>query len=127
MLGFGESISLFDKLRPQAESGHTDFLSKVNLGEYNQLLASLSIQMGTMACNHLITNLEQRLKTYLSWKHPDIKRFHGAIVRAVIMRPKDSIDDILNAASEFFFVTKPVKECKKKKKPTPDDEEMKRR
>ena len=125
---FRESLRQFDLLRPAADieagpsvlrkkSGfHTNPTgrTKVDLKEYNQMIASLSIQMATMASNHLLTNLNKRLEGFLSWKHPIIRRFHKAIARAVLITPDVASEKILEASSLYKSSKKPKKERKKK-------------
>lgn len=135
---FQESLLLFDRLRPSVApsssyhpstpppSGfHTNpsGRTKVQLKEYNQMIASLSVQMATMASNHLLTNLNRRLESYLSWKHPSIKRFHKAMVRAVLVLPDHASDKILDASSLYKSSKKPKKE-RKKKVVTPREEAL---
>ena len=89
-----ESMKLFDGLRDPAQK-------KVDATTYNQLIADLSISMATMAANHLWMNLEARIEGFLRWRHPDLKRFHKAVVRAVAISPRDSIDKIFEEASLY--------------------------
>jgi hypothetical protein len=42
--------------------------------------------MATMANNHRWTNLAPRLKRYLEWRYPGLKRAHAGIVAAVVLR-----------------------------------------
>ena len=90
-----ESMQMFDGLRDPAQP-------KVDATLYNQLIADLSISMATMASNHLWTNLDSRIESFLRWRHPDLKRFHKAVVRAVAISPGESIDKIFEAASLYF-------------------------
>jgi hypothetical protein len=85
---FVATMKEFDALRPSDEP-------RVNATEYNQVLAGMSITMATMADNHLWMNLEGRLKRYLSWKHPDLKRHTRAIITAVVSRPKVAVDSVI--------------------------------
>lgn len=86
--GFTESMERFDMLRPVDDV-------KVDIRMYNQIVASLSISMATMAFNHLLTNLETRLMSYLKLFHKDIKRLHKHIYIAVVLSPKDNVNGIL--------------------------------
>ena len=98
----GESINqtalAFDLLRPQSAT-------KVNIVEYNQVVADTSITMATMGCNHLWMNLKARLDRYLAWKHPRLRRFHAAIVRAVITEPTKDVSKVIKTAAMY----KPLK------------------
>ena len=76
-------------------------LHKIDRSEYNQVIASLSIQMATMATNSLLSNLESRLEHLLMWKYPRLKRFHKAIVRAVVSKPSEAAEKILEASSLY--------------------------
>jgi hypothetical protein len=90
---FKMSIALFDSLRPiRMIKGKLQKVPKVRiLPEYNQLIADTSITMATMATNHLWTNLESRLKRYLSLMHPSLKRYHKSIIDSLINFPKAPI------------------------------------
>ena len=79
-----ESKTAFDMLRSHGE--------KIDIRPYNQIVASLSITMATMASNHLIMNLSGRLQKFLKWKYPEIKKFHKHICSAVVDFPQKSID-----------------------------------
>ncbi len=81
------SIAAFQALKPPG-------FSQVNVRgcDFNQILASASKTMATMATNHLWMNLAQRVKTYLSWRHPDLRRQHKLIVDALVIKPKASLD-----------------------------------
>ncbi len=86
---FAASIVAFDALR------RGDARTKVYAVGLNQLVADLTIIMATMAKNHVWTNLVPRLKRYLSWKHPDIKRkMCNLIVNAVVSEPKQKLDKL---------------------------------
>jgi len=89
-----ESARLFDGLRDPAQP-------KVDATIYNQLIADLSISMATMASNHLWMNLDSRIEGFLRWRHPDLKKFHKAVVRAVAVSPRESIDKIFEEASTY--------------------------
>lgn len=76
------SVEMFNKLR-------TDIaVYKVDMRNHHQLIADLSITMSTMATNHLHVNLPHRLKSYLRWKHADMKGFWKTISDAVLLTPK---------------------------------------
>ena len=111
---FKASLIHFDKLRADTGSETNCFHSsskkyntnplgktKVDISEYNQLVASLSIQMTTMASNHLLTNLDKRLRSYLEWRHPSLKRFHWGIVKAVLFKPAEDAEVVLRASSAY--------------------------
>ena len=85
------SIKLFDELRdPEAQ--------KVDIREYNQVVADCTISMAAMASNHLWTNVGPRLSRYLSWKHPRINRFHKAMKNALLFKPKAAVEDVVIAS-----------------------------
>jgi len=87
---FESSRLLFDLLREPGQS-KVDIRGRVK----NQIIADLSILMATMASNHLWTNLERRITTYLKWKYPQIaKRLRSDIVAALIKCPTKNLDDI---------------------------------
>jgi hypothetical protein len=92
------SKEAFDLLRPPPAN-------KISIVGYNQIVADTSIIMATMGCNHLWTNLNARLDRYLSWKHPRLRRFHAAIVRALVTEPTKDISKIMGAAAVY----KPIK------------------
>lgn len=106
------SRSAFDALRPAVElklqvdtSGYVKVgmekpVDKVSIVGRNQMVADLSIQMATMASNHLWMNLEQRLKRYLGWAYPGLKSLHNAVIRAVVKEPKEKVSTIMAAASK---------------------------
>ena len=64
---FQVSVDLFDGLRP------TD-TPKVDIRDLNQLVASLSIIMATMATNHLWMNLHARVSRYVKWRYSYLKK-----------------------------------------------------
>ncbi len=84
---FQESILLFDALRPPGQV-------KVNIAELNQVVADLSITMATMASNHLWTNLERRLHTYVKSMYPMLKSKWKDIVRGVVKEQKAHVDSL---------------------------------
>lgn len=85
---FKRSRELFDLMREPGQS-KVDITGKVK----NQVVADLSIMMATMASNHLWTNLEKRLSTYLKWKYPNlVARLRNDILAAVIKCPTKNID-----------------------------------
>lgn len=77
---FAKSVELFDALRPVGSN-------KVDARDYNQIVADLSILMATMATNHLLMNVSRRVKNYLQWKHPSLRKQHNNIVKAVVHQP----------------------------------------
>jgi hypothetical protein len=81
------SIAMFEEMKP-ASAKRTDTT------QLNQIIATTSITMATMAINHLWTNLGSRIKSYLTWKHPDLKRHLKLIVRALVNEPKTHLEDI---------------------------------
>jgi hypothetical protein len=91
----------------------------ITTGGYNQLIADLSIQMATMATNHLWTNLESRINRFLGWAHPTIRRFHKAIVRALVIAPNEEVVKIMEAAAAFKTPKKPRRNAPRKVKPNP--------
>jgi hypothetical protein len=89
----------------------------------SQLLADLSISMATMASNHLWMNLSSRVTQYLGWKYPQVKRFHKAIVRSLILFPNESVPKLIEAAAIFGKKKKPVADPEPQ---TPDGTPVKR-
>ncbi|MEW5315214.1 MAG: hypothetical protein WDW38_006660 [Sanguina aurantia] len=81
------SRSAFDALRPHGSQ-------KVDISNYNQVVASLRITMATMAKNHLWMNLEGRLARYVRNKYPTLKGMGKRIVQAVVKLPKANLDDL---------------------------------
>ena len=70
-------------------------------GCYNQMVADLSIVMGTAAKNHLWTNLAPRLTKYLSWRHPRLsKGLRNAVVKALVETPKVDLDKLFPGVAE---------------------------
>ena len=108
---FIASIVLFDQLRPAIEeqelttkskskkgvrskTNKTDNPGKIDIREYNQVIADTSITMATMGTNHLLMNLEKRIKTWLKLKYPGIKSMHPSIVYAVVSEPATPLDKL---------------------------------
>ena len=91
---FAKSVEEFDLLRPS-----TSPKSKKGV---NSVLADLSVTMATMATNHLWGNLRPRLRRYLSWKHPELKKDHTTIIEALVFKPtaKTSEMALRHAASK---------------------------
>lgn len=81
------SIKLFDALRPE---GYV----KVDVCDYNQVVADLSKIMATMATNHLLFNASHRVKNYLCWRHPELRRQHNKIVGAVVYKPGTALQGL---------------------------------
>lgn len=85
---FKTSVEEFDKLR----SGTS--MVKTDVRDWKQLVAELSMVMATMSQNHLIVNIEARLKAYLRWKHPNLKGRWSAIVSAVLFAMKKPLPSL---------------------------------
>jgi len=85
------SITAFDALRPAGQA-------KVDIGDYNQLMADLAIIMSTMATNHLWMNIEGRTKRYLGWRHPGVKpKMRARVIEAVMRKPTTDLDKLFKA------------------------------
>lgn len=94
-----QSISEFDALRPANQP-------KVDTSSYNQLLADLSIQMATMASNHLWMNLDKRLIKFLDHHHGNISRpLRKGIHIAVALEPVADIDAIFQQVLQLHRAT----------------------
>jgi hypothetical protein len=85
---FAASVAAFDALRTPENA------AKVDVTEYNQILADASVTMATMASNHLWVNLERRLSLFLSWRHPELNtgQLRKRVVVAVAENPKGRLD-----------------------------------
>ena len=83
---FCESIEAYDALRP----------SSVGKSQkaFNSVLADLSIVMATMATNHLWSNASHRLKRYLGWRYPHLRKDHSKIARAVLDQPTVEVTEL---------------------------------
>jgi hypothetical protein len=104
---FRESIAQFDALRlcekkkfQKAPEGlkavvkKPYFVSKIRITTTTyQIISSLSITMATMATNHLIVNMENRLKNYIKWKYPTLKCLKDKIIEGIFF-PKKSVDSL---------------------------------
>lgn len=91
---FERSRDEFEKLRDKGQS-KIDIRGNVR----NQIIADLSILMATMATNHLWSNLERRITTYLKWKHPRMaQKLRTDIVAAVAKCPSKNLDDIFKTS-----------------------------
>ena len=104
---FVTSRNAFDALRVPGSQ-------KVDISEYNQVVASYRIVMCTMATNHLWENIESRLKRYLKWRYPHLKGCWAGIVKATI-HPKDDLNKMFdkvdsNKASEARAVCQEFRE-----------------
>ena len=102
---FRESIVQFDALRlcekkkyEKSPRGmvkvvkNSYFIKKIEITTTTyQIISSLSITMATMATNHLISNMENRIKNYVKWKYPTLKCLRNNIVEGVFF-PKKSVD-----------------------------------
>ena len=82
------SKSAFDVLRPPN-------YAKADMRPFNQLMAELSIQMATMACNSVWDNLSRFVFRYLKVAYPDLKRWWKKIVAAVVDRPNVSLESLI--------------------------------
>lgn len=95
-----ESIVEFDKLRPSDQT-------KVELnGEFNEILGPLSIEMATMAKNHLWMNLHRRLIGYLRCRFRTLKKFHKKIANLVLFNAKADAAKSLGFAKSWHEVSR---------------------
>jgi hypothetical protein len=85
-----DAIAAFDLHRPRNGRPKVDIIGSV----FNQIVCTLSKKMATMATNHLTTNLANRLRTYLSWRYPRLKKLRQLIVDAVLLTPQKSLEEI---------------------------------
>lgn len=90
------SIVAFDALRPHGQAKIC-----ITGAHLNQVVASLSHVMATMAHNHVWTNLEKRLAHYLVWKHPELAKRRGIVKKIVtaIMQPSQKLDVLFSPAT----------------------------
>ena len=86
-----QSKCAFDLLRPPNQP-------KADMRPFNQLMAELSIQMATMACNSVWANLDRFVFRYLKVVHPDLKRWWKKVVAAVVERPNASLESLIPPA-----------------------------
>lgn len=89
---FVTTVQLFDRLRPAGSA-------KVDIQGRNQVVASMSHTMATMASNHLWTNLATRLDRYLKWKYPGMAG-RDLVVRALVHSPQASIDAVFQSKED---------------------------
>ena len=80
------SQAAYDLLRPEG-------YIKADMTPFNQLLAELSIQMATMACNSVWANVERFIFRYVKAVHPELKRQGKKIATAVVKAPKAPLDN----------------------------------
>lgn len=71
------SMDAFDGLRPEG-------CPKTDVRPWGQVVADLSIQMATMACNSVWSNLSKIVVKYLRLKYPSLKKIFERIVKAVV-------------------------------------------
>ena len=84
-----ESISQFDKLRLSSNA------PKIQTTSLNQLLADLSIIMGTMGSNHVWMNIKPRILRFLSWKFPEVKKCQRSLViDALLYKPTKPLETL---------------------------------
>jgi len=83
-----DSMDAFDALRPMG-------WSKTDVRPWGQVIADISIQMATMACNSVWANVDRVVVKYLRLKHPALKKHFVKIVRAVVHYPKSDVDKII--------------------------------
>jgi len=102
-----ESVKQFDAFR-------IDGSVKVSAINRVQILADLSIMMATAGSNHLWTNLESRLTTYLQWKHPELSpSIRKSIVVALVKAPKAALPEIFKpVAMPKAFTSRAVERAK---------------
>ena len=81
----------FDKLRVHGKA-------KVDATSYGQALADLSIQMATMASNHLWLNLAHRVLKYLKWRHPGLKSLHSRMASALLELQHVDLDALFDTS-----------------------------
>jgi hypothetical protein len=84
---FLQSKRAYDLLRPEG-------YHKADMRPFNQLMAELSIQMATMACNSVWANVEGFVFRYLKAVHPELRRWWKTIVEAVVHKPQIALDKI---------------------------------
>ena len=76
------SIEAYDALRPVGDT-------KVDIGgNFNAIAGSLMISMKTAAINHLWLNLDKRVKRFVSWRWPELKRCAKKVQHAVTIANK---------------------------------------
>jgi hypothetical protein len=98
--------AIFDGLRPEANAA-------IDITLLNDIKSELVISMGTMAANHLRTNMKQRLENWISWRyHKFTKQIRTAIVMCVAVTPKAKFEDVKGLATKDAK----GKECSEAKK-----------
>ena len=88
-----QSKRAFDLLRPPNQP-------KADMRPFNQLMAELSIQMATMACNSVWANLDRFVFRYLKVVYPDLKRWWKKVVAAVVEKPNASLESLISPTCE---------------------------
>lgn len=85
--------AVFDGLRPEGDA-------QIDITLLNDIKSELVIAMGTMAANHLRTNMKQRLENWISWRYPKFtKQLRTAIVMCVAVTPKAKFEDVKGLAT----------------------------
>jgi hypothetical protein len=87
-----QSSLQFDRLRAHGEE-------KIYAHDLMDIMQNLRKVMATAAKNHLWTNVTKRTRRWLKFKHPGLKKLHGAIVAAVFVAPTVKLTDF-NAFKE---------------------------
>jgi hypothetical protein len=85
-----DAIAAFDLHRPPNGRPKVDIMGST----FNQIVGTLCRKMATMATNHLAMNLTNRLRTYLSWRYPRLKKLRQLIIEAVLLAPTKSLEEI---------------------------------
>lgn len=73
-----ETKTIFDSLRT------TTTAAKIDIREYNQIVADATITMATMATNHLWTNLDGRIAKHVKQAYPHLAKLRSSISAAAV-------------------------------------------
>jgi len=85
---FLDTRAAFEALRPEGQR-------PINaMGPYMYILPDISVTMATMATNHLWSNLETRVKRYLCWAHPKLKKLHHTIFSLGLQAPNVPLEKV---------------------------------
>ena len=84
-----ETMIAYDALRPVG-------YQKADIILYNQVVADLSIQMATMACNSVWANIRIIIRRFLQAKHTNLKTEWNKIIDAVVKCPNKNLGELFD-------------------------------
>ena len=111
------SVIAYDALRPLG-------YQKADVRPYNQVIADMSIQMATMACNSVWANLDRFILRYLRLKHMDIKTYWTSIIKAVVTCPKTPVDTLFDGQNPLAVKAQSVAQLLRSWMPLPSAQQF---